>query len=103
MNDQQTLEAMLDRAGLVWTISEDAEDIATMLEVKAQNGPENLGYPYCISHLRFDEEGSLVDWGCWERWLCAQVFTGCLGAHRLKVLSTSRVRRLAPSRGASRG
>jgi hypothetical protein len=66
MSDQQALEAMLDRAGIVWTIREDAEDMAAVLEVKAKDGPKNLGYPHFISHLRFDEDGSLVDWACWE-------------------------------------
>ena len=66
MSDQQALEAMLDRAGIVWTIREDAEDVAAVLEVKAKDGPRNLGYPHFTSHLRFDEDGSLMDWACWE-------------------------------------
>jgi hypothetical protein len=57
---------MLDRAGIVWTIGEDAGGVAAVLEVKAKDGPKNLGYPHFISHLRFDEHGSLVDWECWE-------------------------------------
>lgn len=66
MSDRQVLEAMLDRAGIVWTICEDSEDVVTVLEVKAEDGPKNLGYPHFISHLRFDEDGSLLDWACWE-------------------------------------
>jgi hypothetical protein len=66
MSDRQALVAMLDRAGIVWTVREDEEDVAAVLEVKAKDGPKNLGYPDFISHLRFDENGSLLDWGCWE-------------------------------------
>jgi hypothetical protein len=66
VSDQQTLEAMLNRAGIVWTVREDLNDAAVVLEVLAKDGPKNLGYIGFVSHLGFDEDGSLLNWGCWE-------------------------------------
>ncbi len=69
MNDQKAIEAMLDRAGIVWTFVEEverAEEAAVVLEVEAKTGPKNLGYGRFVSRLGFDEDGCLVNWGCWE-------------------------------------
>jgi hypothetical protein len=69
VSDRKTLEAMLDRAGIVWTLVESVEragDAAVVLEIEAKAGPKNLGYGYFVSRLGFDEDGSLVNWGCWE-------------------------------------
>jgi hypothetical protein len=69
VSDRKTLEAMLDRAGIVWQILEEfdrAEEAAVVLEVEAKAGPKNLGYGHFVSRLGFDENGSLVNWGCWE-------------------------------------
>lgn len=69
VSDRKTIEAMLDRAGIVWTLVESverAENAAVVLEVEAKAGPKNLGYGYFVSRLGFDEDGSLVNWGCWE-------------------------------------
>jgi hypothetical protein len=68
VSDQQTLEAILDRAGIVRTIAESigrAEDAAMVLEIEAGTGPKNLGHGYFVSRLGLTRMAA-SELGCWK-------------------------------------
>lgn len=58
--DRETLRAMLDRAGVIYT--EDGLD----LTVEAKAGPANEGYMGFVAVFTFDGDGSLKSVGAWE-------------------------------------
>jgi hypothetical protein len=67
LTDLDSLRAMLDRAGIVFTEDKPARDeVAVVLSVEAGRGPRNDGYPHFCSELDFDETGSLIRWATWE-------------------------------------
>jgi len=70
MSDLDTLKAILDRAGVVYSMRDREprwqEGEATALEVTPGDNPQNKGYGGFVSRLVFDDEGVLLCWEVWE-------------------------------------
>jgi hypothetical protein len=77
MTDREQLAALLERAGVVFEISEEGGEVsygyekahahASTLTVEQSNEHErNLGYSGFITIFYFDQAGALVCMGAWE-------------------------------------
>jgi hypothetical protein len=68
MTDLETLRAMLDRAGVVYTEEEKSQTAGADRElvVAEGDGPHNLGYGYFKSVFGFTAAGTLTWVGAWE-------------------------------------
>jgi hypothetical protein len=77
VTDREQLAAILERAGVVFTIDEESGEVsygyekahahASMLRVEQSNEHErNLGYTDFVTIFYFDQAGALVCMGAWE-------------------------------------
>jgi hypothetical protein len=71
VNDLESTEAMLTKAGIVFRVGSVSPEYKerknhgeeTILTVDAKVGPNNLGDSRSFSHLGFDADGALLWWG----------------------------------------
>jgi hypothetical protein len=66
MSELQSMRAILDRAGVVYSVMHEDPDADIVLEIEAGLGPANRGYPHFVSRIGFSEEGALLWVGAWE-------------------------------------
>lgn len=71
MTDLDTLKDMYDRAKVIYEVYDkprvmSEEGMNFIIVVEGDNGPHNRGYyGMCCKHY-FDEDGQLINVGCWE-------------------------------------
>lgn len=73
MSDRETITAILDSAGIVWTdedeelpVRDKPDNVKSEIVVKSTGGPHQDGYSFFYACLLFDDDGALVKWENWE-------------------------------------
>ena len=66
MTDLETLQGILTKAGIRFTVDLEREEAPQVVSVCSLDGEHNLGYFGFVTDFFFDADGRLFAMGAWE-------------------------------------